>query len=66
MKDLKDISAALDLLKSKGFRIEQGKGSHVKIFPPNRNLPFYTASLGDRTFHPLRRFARNHWGIELE
>jgi hypothetical protein len=65
MKDIKDIKQALKLLEKHNFRVINGEGSRVKLFPPDRSKPFYTLHLNDKSFHPLRRFAMNNWQIDL-
>ena len=67
MADIKDIKNALKTLENQyGFRLVNGEGSRVKVFPPDKNKPFYTAHVNSTTFHPMRRFAEKNWGIILD
>jgi len=66
MADLKDINNALNTLKTvHSFRVENREGSRMMIFPPDKMQPPYAVHVCKTAFHPLRRFAKNKWGIEL-
>lgn len=64
MKNVKDVLRSLEKL---GYSIKYSDGgSLAKIYPPNKNQPFYSFHVGERGLHPLRRFARKNWGLNLE
>jgi predicted RNA binding protein YcfA (HicA-like mRNA interferase family) len=63
MKNVKDIMRSLEKL---GFSISYGNGSIAKIYHPDKNKPFYSFHIGERGLHPLRRFAKKNWDINLE
>lgn len=52
-------------LKRSGFRLQYGDGSIIKIYPPDKTQPFYTFHFGETGLHPLRRFAKTNWGIDI-
>lgn len=64
---MKNTSELLKALNKLGFRTEYSRGgsSTVKIYPVDRSKPFYSFHVGERGLHPLRRFARANWGIDL-
>lgn len=62
---MKNVDQILRELKRLGFVCESGKGSIMKIYPPNPNQKFYSFHCGERGLHPLRRFAKKEWGIKL-
>lgn len=45
--------------ESLGFRIDY-KGNTIKLFPPDPNYPFYTAHMGERAVHPIRRYLKKY------
>lgn len=61
-KDLKQIIKALE---KRGFKKQNCDGSLVKLFPPDNKLPFYSLHLGERAIHPLKRFAKSKWGLDI-
>lgn len=63
---MKNVSQILRALEKRGFRLDYTRASTVKIYPNDVNKPFYSAHLGDRMLHPLKRFSRKNWGIDLE
>jgi hypothetical protein len=65
MKNPKQLLKALEKL---GYRLESSRSgsSMVKIYPPDTTLPFYTAHMGDTFAHPLRRFAKKNWNLDIE
>ena len=62
MKNLNQLIKGLEKL---GFTIDYGNGSLVKIYPSNPNQPFYSCHLGERALHPLRRFAKKNWNLDI-
>lgn len=63
MKNVKDILRALTKL---GYSIDySGGGSLAKIYHPDKNKPFYSFHIGERGLHPLRRFAKKNWSLDL-
>ena len=62
----KDIKRALAMLKTQGFTLVHGEGNRIKVYPQDKTKPFYSLHANDKSFHPLRRFAKTNWGIELK
>lgn len=62
---MKNVNQILRALEKRGFRLDYTRASTVKIKPPDVNQPFYSAHIGDRMLHPLKRFARQHWGLDI-
>jgi len=62
---MKELNRIFHYLQSRGFRITQNDGTRRKIFPPDKNMPFYSIHIGEKAIHPLVRFARKNWGIDL-
>lgn len=60
------MKKVIKFLESKGFRVEYGNGSRAKIYPPDPQKPFYSAHLSNQGIHPIRRFAKKEWGIEIK
>jgi hypothetical protein len=63
---MKNINQIMKALEKKGFMIEYGNGSIAKIYPSNDNQPFYSLHVGERAIHPLKRFAKKKWNIDLK
>lgn len=64
---MKNVSQVLRFLEKRGFRIDySGGGSLAKIYHPDNTKPFYSFHVGERGLHPLRRFAKKNWNIDLE
>lgn len=62
---MKNINQVMKSLERLGYKIEYGNGSIAKIYPQNSNQPFYSLHIGERALHPLRRFAKKNWGLDL-
>lgn len=64
---MKNVNQVLSKLKSLQFRLSYSKSgsSTIKIFPPDSNKPFYSFHNGEKGLHPLKRFAKNNWNIDL-
>lgn len=62
---MKNVNQILKALERQGFRLDYTRATTVKICPPNKNLPFYSFHVGERGLHPLRRFARAQWNIDI-
>ena len=63
---MKNVNELLKELSKRGFRLEHTRASTVKIYPSDPSKPFYSAHVGsDRMIHPLKRFARQHWGLDI-
>lgn len=62
---MKNISQILRSLSKEGFRIEYSDGSLVKIYPKDESMPFYSCHIGERALHPLKRFAKKNWKIDI-
>jgi len=63
---MKNINQIIKELEKKGFRIEYGNGSLVKIYPLDQTQPFYSCHIGERAIHPLKRFAKKKWNLDLK
>lgn len=62
MKNINQIMRGLEKL---GYKIEYGNGSIAKIYPADNSQPFYSLHVGERAIHPLRRFAKKNWNLDL-
>lgn len=62
---MKNVNQILRGLRSLGFIMESGQGSIIKIIPPTKNMPFYSFHTGEKGLHPLRRFAKKNWNIDI-
>lgn len=62
MKNIKDI---LRSLAKMGYTIESGNGSIIKIYHPDSTKPFYSCHIGEKALHPLRRFSKKFWDLDL-
>jgi hypothetical protein len=62
---MKNINQILKSLGKLGFRVEFCDGSLVKVYPSDTSQPFYSCHLGEKAIHPLKRFAKKNWNIEL-
>lgn len=62
---MKNIEQILRAMAKKGFRVEYGNGSLVKLYPQDSNQPFYSLHIGERAIHPLKRFAKKNWNLEI-
>lgn len=61
-----NINQILNKLAKRGFRIIKNDGSRAKIYPPDKNQSFYSAHLSGPCLHPLKRFAKREWNLDLE
>jgi hypothetical protein len=55
----KEFRKKIEEAKSLGFRIEE-KGNTIKLYPPDPTYPFYTAHMGERGIHPIRRYLKKY------
>lgn len=62
---MKNINQILRELGKRGFRVEFCDGSLVKVYPADSSKSFYSCHIGERAIHPLKRFAKKNWNIEL-
>lgn len=62
---MKNINQLLKSLEKLGFKIEYSKGSLVKIYPKDNNQPFYSCHIGEKALHPLKRFSKKNWNLDL-
>lgn len=62
---MKNVNQLLRSLEKLGFRIESGNSSLVKIYPRDSSQPFYSCHIGEKAIHPLRRFARKNWNVDI-
>lgn len=63
---MKNIIQIMKALEQKGFRIEHGNGSIAKIYPNDDSQPFYSLHIGERAIHPLKRFSKKKWNLDLK
>lgn len=62
---MKNINQVLRSLEKLDYTIENGNGSIVKIYHPDKTKPFYSCHIGEKALHPLRRFAKKNWDLDL-
>lgn len=62
---MKNINQIMRELEKLGYKIEYGNGSIAKIYPADSSQPFYSLHIGERAIHPLRRFAKKNWALDL-
>jgi predicted RNA binding protein YcfA (HicA-like mRNA interferase family) len=60
-----NIEKIIRKFKKLGFKIEHGDGSIAKMYHPERDKPFYSLHIGEKAIHPLRRFAKSNWDIDI-
>ena len=60
-----NIDKIMRKFKKLGFSIEYGDGSSAKIYPSDKDKPFYSLHIGEKAIHPLRRFAKANWDIDI-
>lgn len=60
-----NVNQILKGLKRANFRLDYTGASTVKIYPPDVKKPFYSFHIGERGLHPLRRFARANWNLDI-
>ena len=63
---MKNINQIVKCLEKIGYRIEYGNGSLIKIYPSDSSKPFYSCHIGERAIHPLKRFAKKNWDLDLK
>jgi len=63
---MKNINQILRTLEKLGYTIDTGNGSIAKIYPSDYNQPFYSLHIGERAIHPLKRFAKKKWNLDLK
>jgi hypothetical protein len=62
---MKNMGQILRSLGKLGYTIENGNGSIVKIYHHDKDKPFYSCHIGEKALHPLRRFAKKNWDLDL-
>lgn len=56
----------LKKLESLGFSIKYCDGSLIKLIPPEKNKPMYSAHISEeKMLFPLNRFSKRNWGIDI-
>jgi hypothetical protein len=60
-----NIEKIMRQLKKLGYSIEYGDGSCAKIYPTDKDKPFYSIHIGEKAIHPLRRFAKTNWDLDI-
>jgi hypothetical protein len=63
---MKNLPQLLKSLERLGFQIKISEGTKRKLYPPDKNMPFYSLHVGEKSLHPLRRFAAKNWNLDLE
>jgi hypothetical protein len=63
---MKNLPQLLKELQRRGFRVEYSTGSKAKLYPNDPTKPFYSLHIGQRAIHPLKRFSRQNWNLDLE
>jgi hypothetical protein len=63
---MKNINQILRTLEKLGYTIDSGNGSIVKIYPIDNSQPFYSLHIGERAIHPLKRFAKKKWNLDIK
>lgn len=63
---MKNINQIIRELEKLGYKVEYGNGSIAKIYPIDETKPFYSLHIGERALHPLRRFAKKNWDLDLK
>lgn len=63
---MKNINQIIRELEKLGYKVEYGNGSIAKIYPSDETKPFYSLHIGERALHPLRRFAKKNWDLDLK
>lgn len=63
---MKNINQIMRELAKLGYRIEYSHGSVAKIYPQDSSQPFYSLHIGEKAIHPLKRFAKKNWNLNLE
>lgn len=62
---MKNIGQIMRALQRRGFKIVFCDGSLVKIYPSDPDKPFYSLHIGERAIHPLKRFAKKNWDLDI-
>lgn len=63
---MKNINQIMRELEKIGYTITHGNGSIAKIYPIDKNQPFYSLHIGERAVHPLKRFAKKNWNLDIK
>lgn len=61
----KQLKHILKELEKRGFIMKNGNGSKCKLYNPDKSKPFYSLHIGERAIHPLNRFSKQNWGIDI-
>lgn len=62
---MKNVNQLIKSLEKLGYKIEYGNGSLVKIYPPDSSKQFYSCHIGEHALHPLKRFAKKNWNLDI-
>jgi hypothetical protein len=65
MHNSKEFWEIIDKAKKAVCTVVSSKSGSVKVYPPNKDLPFYTCHAGERGIHPLRRYLKNTCKISV-
>ena len=60
----KELDRLLEKAIEAGFTIKK-EGIFLKIYPPDKKIPFYSGHHGERGFHPIRRYFKNVCKVKL-
>lgn len=62
---MKEIKKVLRHLENNGFRITSNDGSKRKIYPPDKDKPFYSFHASPAGLMPLIQFSKRQWNLDL-
>ncbi len=63
---MKNVRQVLKQLEKLGYNIEYSNGgSLAKIYHPDKSKEFYSFHVGEKGLHPLKRFAKKNWNLDL-
>lgn len=62
---MKNINQLVKSLSRMGYSIEYGNGSLIKIYPSDKTKPYYSCHIGEKAIHPLKRFAKKNWSLDI-
>lgn len=61
------LDKILKNLKRRGFTLVHSTGSKCKLYPPleMRDKPYYSLHVGEQAIHPLKRFFKKNYQMDL-
>lgn len=60
----KELDTMLNKILKHGFKCEYS-GVAIKIYPPDKTKQMYIGHMGEKAFHPVRRYLKNICGIAV-